>query len=45
MDMTQEELRNLKGNKQVENVNFGDKLFTKILEDPSNPTHKKTMFN
>ena len=45
MDMTEEELRILKGKKQVENVNFGDKLFPKILEDPSNPTHEKTMFN
>ena len=32
-DMTDDQLRILKGNKPIENVNFGDLNFKKIVED------------
>lgn len=34
-DMSEEELLTLKGNKYIENVNFMDKNFAKIIETPS----------
>ena len=44
-DMSEKEFKILKGNKVIENVNFGDKAFKQILETKSDPMHEKAMFH
>ena len=43
--MTKEELEITRASNPIENVDFGDKKFKLILENPLNPMREKMMFH